>query len=237
GERLGGMDRHLWTLSVEEQFYLVWPLWILLAPRVLVTPGLVVALLLGPAWRAWVMFYLDKPGIWAEWPTPANLDLLAGGGLLAVVWPRVSATWWRVLFLLGVPGVAVACVWSHVDALLPWWKWFATGNRLVIAVCFVGLVGVCAHGIGGPVGKMLTLRPIVYVGMISYGMYLFHVFAAAVVRQVLPDLRPDGWVVGLLAIALTILAAALSWHGFEAPINRLKRKLPYRKTPSPSAPC
>lgn len=228
GQRLGGMDRHLWTLSVEEQFYLVWPIWLLLSPRRLVVPGLMLAFLAGPSWRALAMFYLDKPGVWAEWPTPANLDLLAGGGLLAVAWGRASKRWWQALFLFGLPGVVMACVWMHVESLVPWWKWFATFNRLAIAICFAGLVGIAAHGIGGVAGQLLTLRPVVYVGTISYGMYLFHVLAAEVVRRVLPELEPAGWLVGLLAITLTIVAATTSWHLFESPINRLKRKVPYQ---------
>ena len=232
----GGMDRHLWSLSVEEQFYLVWPLWILLSPRRLLVPGLVVAALMGPLWRGAIAFYFagpdyvhiwTYPGAWSEWPTPANLDLLAGGGLLAAAWGRARPWWLWTVFLVSLPAVVMVCYWQVTPEVEPWWLWLLTFNSSAVAICFVGVVGLVALGLPGVFGKALSAKPVVFIGTISYAMYLFHVFMGAAARAILPESNPAGWAVGLLGTALTIGLASVSWFVLERPINRLKSKIPY----------
>jgi peptidoglycan/LPS O-acetylase OafA/YrhL len=94
-----------------------------------------------------------------------------------------------------------------------------------------------AEGMGGPAGKFLELAPVRYLGTISYGIYVYH--------NMLPDLLPriarhlgypdlltplgDQTVPYLIFYtAVSVAAAAVSWHLFEGPINRLKARFEYR---------
>src|SRR5262249_50299529 len=106
------------------------------------------------------------------------------------------------------------------------------GQRLFWATSFVGvslvfvwLVARATDGFSGPIGKWLEFRPLLYIGKISYGIYLYHRFMPDLVRYVF---RAAGWAAPhtlrlfFLASALTVVVASASWHLIERPLNRLK---------------
>lgn len=92
------------------------------------------------------------------------------------------------------------------------------------------------EGFGGLPGSLLSLRPLQYVGKISYGIYLYHLFVLAVFFKFLDlahlPLLDKGPVLFLIATSMTVAMAALSWKFLEQPFNRLKRHFPYE----PEAP-
>ena len=242
----GGFDRHLWSLSVEEQFYLAWP-WLMLLLPVRVLPMVFVACIgIAAGWRAWAWHVMQTDG-WAEgwlnYPTPVHLDLLAIGGLVGYVLfqkrtdaeaealgsgavtarnPKLPLRrpWvaWTAL-LAGLPFVIVDAATFGQNTLLDWRIWF---GQTSLAVLFAGVVALVASFPCRP----LAWRPIAYVGTISYGMYLVHTFTGELARRLLGR-DGGGWLVGLTACGLTLLIAAGSWHLFEQPILRLKRRFPY----------
>lgn len=93
---------------------------------------------------------------------------------------------------------------------------------------FFWLVARAAQGFGGWTKTVLELRPLVYLGKISYGIYLIHLFVPYVVWKVMERL-------GLMSLSqnkafliplwtgVTVWGAMLSWHAFEKPINDLKK--------------
>ena len=99
-----------------------------------------------------------------------------------------------------------------------------------MALVSVALVGWGARGMGGLAGKFLSWRPLVYIGKISYGIYLYHAFMPVVLPRVFRFLKLAGFYQHFdffLNSAITIAVAAASWHFFEAPINRLKEGFSY----------
>ena len=89
----------------------------------------------------------------------------------------------------------------------------------------------------GPVRWLLTRPPAVYLGKISYGLYMFHTFAIFTKKALLPYFPSVSMVPGfLLALVTTIIAAMLSWHLFEGPINSLKSRFPYPRSPADAGP-
>lgn len=222
--RQGGLDRHLWSLSVEEQFYLVWPWLMLLLPRVTLPAVFLICIAGAALWRAFAWHMMLTQGWsdgWLAYTTPAHLDLLAIGGLSAFLWHwrhLRTAAW--IALVAGTPFVVLDYGAGRTDWLIDWRIWF---SQTSLALLLVGLTMLVATGRG----RVLSWGPIVYVGTISYGMYLVHTFTGEMARRLLDRPGDGGWVVGLTACAMTFAIAAASWHGFERPILRLKRFVPY----------
>ena len=95
------------------------------------------------------------------------------------------------------------------------------------------IVCQAATGFKGLVGSFLQARPVAYLGKISYGLYVFHNFAATAVAALavqfgLTKALAGSLPLGLFSYALfTLILAMASWHFYEAPLNNLKRYFPY----------
>lgn len=225
----GGFERHFWSLCVEEQFYLIWPWLILLAPRRLLLPGLLATVALGAAWRGWFHPLRGWPWQFTMFPTPACIDLLAMGGLIAYVWntrARRIVLW--TCLIVGVPAASMAIGLYRSDLLINQRYVF---QQTALALCFAAFVGFAAQGIP-LVGRALEFRPIAYLGKISYAMYVFHNFTPPMLRWWV-DIEHDAgapWTFAWTCMLLTVLMAMLSWNLFEGLINRLKDRLPYARS-------
>jgi peptidoglycan/LPS O-acetylase OafA/YrhL len=109
-------------------------------------------------------------------------------------------------------------------------SWIMTA---LVAPTALGAVWLAARGVRGPVGWLMELTPLVYLGRISYGLYIFHPFIPPGVAKVLRSLHVPiaGMFAPQLLFALNLVVlvgvSSLSWHFFEKRINGLKRFFPY----------
>ena len=229
---------HFWTLAVEEQFYLIWPWVMLFLPRRWLVPFLVTLCCLAPAWRLYASFHYS-PDDWsaAYTFTGGVVDFLAFGAILAIAAHSVRSkeTLQKTLTYAVLPiGMVmyVSMFWlsrsfdhHHAPLALQ-----STGAALI----FCWLIYSASRGFGGHIGRLLEWRPIVYLGKISYGIYIFHflvplAFAAAATHFGV-GYENSGFV-NFIATSLAAFGiAALSWHLFEHPINGLKRHFRYGST-------
>ncbi|MEO5959741.1 MAG: acyltransferase [Opitutaceae bacterium] len=223
---------HLWSLSVEEQFYLLWPLVVLVAsPRVL--PGILIASIVGSTVFRVSIAHL-APGLASiRYLTPSCLDALAVGGLIAYAKHTAGPTGVRkiarVFLWLGLAGLVLA-IWG-LSPLVGQGDATRVGHTFLVIV-YGALVAQGALGFGGITGQFLRFQPVLYLGKISYGLYVYHYFAPLILVRLA---KPFGWDPGLwprAAVVLaysgfTLLAAMASWHLYEFPINRLKRHFLY----------
>ncbi len=223
---------HLWSLSVEEQFYIIWPVLVWMLPRKAL-PAFFCATVAGSViFRA---LYFDAagpegPAIWVA--TPAAFDAFAVGALLSL-WAR--SDWYgalseKILKLLLLPALLLG-YWTLSFSLAAMYVW---GDLLWLVFAAI-LVAGSAVGFKGMMGKALTFPPLLFIGRISYGIYLFHLFVWAVALGVARPFGLSGYVErGPLAFflvgAATIAASAFSWFLMEEPINRLKSRFPYQKS-------
>lgn len=217
---------HLWSLGVEEQFYLAWPVLLLLAGRARVTRGMlwvvITASLALSVWGEWV-----RPGQSFYLPTSRAWEL-AGGGLLAVVGAgsatvalplrlgryrigkrAVMSVAGFALILLGAGFVATALALSGLVGLTP----------------ALGAAALIAAGSQAPVNRyLLASRPMVFVGRISYPLYLWHWPALSFSRIVIGRPLTD-WEAAV-AVVFAALAAYATCRLVEEPIRfgRMKRR-------------
>ncbi|GAA1171568.1 SGNH hydrolase domain-containing protein [Ornithinimicrobium humiphilum] len=220
--------QHYWSLSVEEQFYIVWPLLILLAvvlsARYRLRRRRIAFLLLGALGAAsllWSVVQTRTEPATAYFVTTTRLWELAAGALLAFLVPRLSALprWAGEtgvllglgLILYAVLGFDASTPWPGTAALVP-----VLGSVLVIAA------GVPGHRTLG--GSLLGLAPMVWIGGLSYAIYLWH-WPLVVLAEARWGELP--WVA---LVGLGVLAVGLAWatkHLVEDPI-RYQRSLAAR---------
>jgi len=206
---------HTWSLAVEEQFYLFWPLLIILglrwrhSHRMLAT--LLVSMTVGSLLAgAWLTGHGGMRGFY--WLPARGWEFGIGGiaALLPMGRLRLSPRAWHLLGWLGLLTVLVSA--ALINETTPFPGWIAVVPVLGTTLALV----TGAEHLPGGTGRLLGLAPLQGLGRLSYSWYLWHwpflVFAAVVI----PDLSLTG---RLLAAAAALGVAALSHHLLENPIR------------------
>lgn len=224
---------HFWSLAIEEQYYLVWPWLILLLPRRRLATAAVITAAIAPLFRLYLALTGQFGGprdLWAYVGTPTALDSLGIGSLIAILMSRESsAQMLRRSMEWIVPVFALALV--VVLEVIPHRVIHHVFLDTAAAAFFAWVIYTASGGFGGITGKILAAAPLVFIGKISYGIYVYHPYVPAVMSRIAKHfgvvLPIEGWVAALFYTSLTIAVATVSWYAFERPINRLKKKFPY----------
>lgn len=238
--RLGhfSFGAHLWTLAVEEQFYLVWPLFIFFISDRLLWPTMVLTMVLGVVSRV-VFIGLDLTHFQASMLTPSHLDTLGAGGVLAILYAqreKLSEQFSRTLRLCFLAGLTLLfVVFTTKLAGFPSTPEFILGE-LGAGLVFMWVIGNAAIGFRGPLGWVLDMSLLQYLGKISYGLYVYHYFvpriALTIAERTGVVVPGSEWVQFLLYSTVSILIAMVSWHLMEQPILALKKKFSYERLPA-----
>lgn len=222
--------KHLWSLSVEEQFYLIWPAVALFLVRRGGRPLVRrVAIFLAVASTAWMAFLairggypIDADPSRAYFGTDSHMMGLVIGAALATVWRpgRLSANIPRGAQML-VTGIGVAMVaviagfYLFVGEFTPW---LYRGGFLALAVFTAVLIAAATHP-ASPLGAILGIGLLRYLGRRSYGIYLWHWPIFMVTRPGIdvPWSEPVAFVARL---TITLAVAEVSYRLVEMPIRR-----------------
>ena len=215
---------HTWSLAVEEQFYILWP-------GALAALGLrrgfrlaAAVLVIGPLCRVAALHFGSA---WPNNPTfsfECVADALATGCLLARYRDRLATVgWYRMLSgrLGGVvwPTVVVVLAWTNVSHPM-----FAAAIGITLLnLVIAGAVDWCMRNPAGYVGRVLNARPVVYVGVLSYAIYL--------VQQ--PFLQEGTRLHPIASLALIAAAAILLHYLVELPGMAYRRRLELRRREQP----
>lgn len=229
---------HTWTLAIEEQFYLIWPaLILLLRPRNALYACMVLAM---------TPLVLRFGGLSGS-VLAGHCDGLALGALLAFI-GRSSKKAFRpanVAVYVGALGCGFAgCValWGILSENGEGHKQ-ATDHPLFttfVSLAYFGLVGAILCLIGTRWTAPLRFRPLIWIGTVSYGLYLYHWIIYELLDTVFKFGRgyQDPWWLDILKVALTFGAATVSWYLIELPISRQKERFSYKCTdPSTTTTC
>jgi len=209
---------HFWSLAIEEQFYWLWPpvvtgllIWATRGSRPLqrMTYALV---------GLFVLFSLSVPITLRLWSADAVYfaswtrfaEILAGGALAAFVALRNPPSWVRWF----APPTLLAIVWLCI--VTPSGRgWAYEGGLPLFAIISVGLI--LSLQTAGPVRSLLATAPLVAIGRVSFGLYLYHWPVFVVLDAQRTGL--DGWRLGTLRMAVTIAITVVSYHLLEVPIR------------------
>lgn len=241
---LGATD-HLWSLAVEEQYYVFFPFLLLFTPERYFLRMLWSLIAVSVLMRV-ALFTANAPYMVQFVLMPTCLDAFGMGGLMA----------WLILYrrelfdklfssnalLLGSMALYVIHLYFMITVEPSRNVFTDVTDRFVTSVFCTAIIGRAVLGFGQPVKWLLENEVAKYLGQISYGLYLFHniVFNYYHTQPTFITLRIWRKAVSMLPVlqttpvfqlayffALTVAMAALSWHLVEKPVNALKDKFSY----------
>jgi peptidoglycan/LPS O-acetylase OafA/YrhL len=225
GWELAKQDPHLWTLAVEEQFYLIWPLLLagLLRLRADRRVPILVAAFVGVGlWRAFLLIHGVEayPELYQR--TDTRIDTLLAGAILALVLRRGRRGSDRLTAAAGIVGAVVLLFIVCNETLLSN-RFLYLGGFSIVAVA-AALVIAALLVRGSPFERALSIPPAVHLGRISYSCYLWHLLVFILVRDHLHG--PPTVVRVAVAWTLALAVSLASFWLVERPVlDRRRRRL------------
>ncbi len=226
----------LWTVSLEEQFYILWPLFLVFArfnkKRILkICLVLLIFTVLARFYFFWKGF--AQPAIWVSLPT--RLDPFIFGTLLAFFEGDLEKSLGKIHsgYFLGIGTFCLAWVMSMPNlgeqGLSVLWQPLALAIGWILIIFSANRPGLWR--------SLVACRPFVQWGKISYGLYVYHFIvlhlSGSLVRwlqgifKVYASSWAVGWTITLLGFGFTLFLASLSYHVFETPFLELKKRFTF----------
>lgn len=222
--------RNLWSLAVEEQFYVLWPLAVLALLMIRmrwVRTAVVLAIAIASALAMAIVFAPGTDPTRVYFGTDTHAFGLALGAALGFAttnrdaltrsWGRVATTLSQLLGAASIAGViAIAALMREDDP-------FVYRGGLVLVAVLTTIAIAASIQPGSWLGRILDLQPMRWIGERSYGLYLWHWPVFVLVGAVLGDWHREGatgWGIGGIALLITVACATLSFRYLEQPIRR-----------------
>jgi len=239
---------HLWTLAVEEQFYIIWPWIILFIPTRYLTRVFGFMILGGIAFRlSFLTFAPQVPQFPMLVQMPACMDAFAGGALLAYYHSLgyEKNPWLKWVSLAAIPFWLFLIITNHHRS-------FIALDRVFVSFFAVMLVDAANRGYKGFLKVFLENSIVQYLSKISYGIYLYHLISALffwklfdLIQRAMTHAGYDLSALGKfisspyisfwIYFAISIACASISWFCLEKPFNNLKKLFEYVRKPKASS--
>ncbi|RNI31617.1 acyltransferase family protein [Rufibacter latericius] len=234
-QKYWGNLTHLWSMSVEQQFYLFWPLLILFTPRRFLPYTILLFISIG------IISQNTIPNREFLWVLPQTcFDALGIGALLAwVVVEKNSAFPWfhvalRFLGILSILVIAGQYIWGEIPVI---------HHRTLVSIIIAWLIAFFiseGNESANRVNLLFQNKALLLIGKMSYGIYLYHLTLylqsrrpLGILNQSLPlpqFIRENHYLFVAENLILLFALAWLSWKFFELPVSNLKRHLKKEKT-------
>lgn len=214
----------LWSISVEEQFYIAWPLLLLLFGVSRIKQLAIVLLAIAFGTRIFLSQYgAEHPAVWCN--TLARLDPIAMGAILAVVLrghaPKINGAFRVLMIGAALAGFLIVAKYLEQDGPT------SIATYSITALASVVLLIAVLH----KDARLLRFPPftwLVYLGRISYGLYVFHLLSIALIGQVmfipLLGMQANFEIRLVMSLLLTVLFATVSYTLLEQPFLKLKER-------------
>jgi len=221
-----GYVEHLWSLAIEEQYYLIWPILFLSCPPKWNYHLVFGFILLSMATKAGM--YLQNPASqYSKFPL-CQFDSFGIGSLLALLLNQKRRIPYAgfLMWVFWTITVAIKLRWFHFPGL--------SFIGQVFPFFFIGCVlyiHEAVEGFTGPASYFYNNRFVIYLGKISYGIYLYHLFVPDLIKwlffKVQLPLPGMGWLWVIYSL-VTLGICSFSWYAIEQPVNRLKDRYVYK---------
>lgn len=209
-----GATGHLWSLAVEQQFYFLWPIIVILFRRVWIAAT--IAFVAAPLSREILLVYTN-PYV-AITSLPSCMDMLAAGAIVACTKDR------RVFAFMTILGTALL---AYCMVQISFWDlahteaWASKAHLLYSAVALLaGPLVATAHKV-----PYLKFSPLEWIGKISYSMYIWQLMVILILER----LHVDGVPFVVLGVVITTIISWLSWRLIEQPFLKLKSWYPWKR--------
>ena len=222
---------HFWSIAIQQQFYLSWPALVWLVPRRFLAPAMILFVVIAPLSRYYGHLF-TPPFIWPHKLSWCWFDLFGIGGLMALAVHRgfpLSSRLWKILMAAGC-GTYAVFEFGPRFGLPPNHIGFLYMTILSFGLC--GVIATASVGWNNPAGRLLETRFLQKVGLLSYGIYLYHNLAPIIIGKLMFFLwwGPYAETVPRIALRITCFAlltwgmTMLSWKYIETPLNRMREK-------------
>ena len=219
---------HLWSLAVEEQFYLLWPILLLCLQRYInrkVTISLLVLGIMSSAFLMWTMYQPFEDPLRVYYGTDTRASGLLIGALLAYIWrpwndekSELSPKGKDVLLPVGLAALGILILANmHYTLLMPDADQLFRGGFLITSIV-TAIVIACVVIPDSNLNSLLGLAPFVWVGKRSYGLYLWHWPVFQLTRERV-DVDINGWELFAVRIFVTLVLVEISYQCIERPIR------------------
>ncbi|MCM3339726.1 acetyltransferase [Paenibacillus sp. MER TA 81-3] len=219
---------HMWSLAVEGQFYLIWPLLLAIAFRYAPKRGqLFAAILAVAAISSMAMAIMYEPGTDPSrvyFGTDTRAFALLLGSALAILWPSarlrigISRPERVVIEIIGWSGLIVIIemffLMNRYDDML------YRGGFVLLSIAAAMVVAAVAHP-ASSLSRLLSWGPLRWIGVRSYGIYLWH-YPVIVLTSPADRRGETDWSLIIVQIVLSFIVAAISWRFIEEPVRRGK---------------
>lgn len=234
---------HLWSLAIEEQFYVIWPFVVLVLGRRALASFCVLCIIAAPVIRFGLLHGAvpDLQNVFAASTLmPARMDTLALGGLIAVIdrdpdLIRKAARWAVPVGAAAISALVILDLNRHGLPLLD--ERVLVYGLSGVTLTFGAVVMLVVGSAPGTLHSVLANRVLTFFGRYSYGLYVLHFQIMEElkkqaanhdwVRSVWGSFIPFDLAFTAVAMLLTVTAAWLSWQLFEKQVLKLKRYVPY----------
>ena len=222
---------HFWSIAIQQQFYIFWPLVIWLTPKRLLPVAMILFAAMAPLSRYFDYLFMP-PFIWPDKISWSVFDFFGSGGLMALLIHRgfpLSSRLWKILMV--VCGVTYLGLFFGPHFGLP-------PNRIgpfynvILSVALCGVIATASQGWRNIAGRLLETASLQKIGLLSYGIYLYHNLAPVILGKILPFLWWGPYAESIPQIAIRVVCTAaitwamtlVSWKYLETPLNAIRAK-------------